>query len=67
MISKAFAASVPCTILQDDRQDHEGATRAEKVKTRAQPWKKNWPPKDTPKAGPPYGFEKGEIVVIYGN
>ena len=37
------------------------------VDRRIQPWKAYWPPKKVATAGAPYGFEKGQTIVIYGN
>lgn len=39
----------------------------DRAANRAQPWRAHWPPKKASTGGAPYGFKKGEKIVIYGN
>lgn len=37
------------------------------IDQRNQPWKAHWPPKKAAAASAPYGFAKGQTIVIFGN
>jgi hypothetical protein len=50
------AVESPTTTMTSDGMDR-----------RKQPWKAHWPPKKGAAAGAPYGFEKGQTIVIFGN
>jgi hypothetical protein len=49
------------------QQNSNASTASMPSITKTQPWKANWPPKNTPVTGETHGFKKGEIVHLEGS